>query len=58
MQLRKTTQLSILLVEQNANIALKISDRSYVLERGRVVHSGESSALLDDPIVRKAYLGI
>jgi branched-chain amino acid transport system ATP-binding protein len=58
LQLRKTTQLSILLVEQNANIALKISDRSYVLERGRIVHSGESGALLGDPILRKAYLGM
>jgi branched-chain amino acid transport system ATP-binding protein len=57
LQLRRTTQLSILLVEQNANIALKISDRSYVLERGRVVHSGASRALLGDPILRKAYLG-
>jgi branched-chain amino acid transport system ATP-binding protein len=57
-QLRKTTQVSILLVEQNANIALKISDRSYVLERGKIVHSGKSSTLLGDPILRKAYLGI
>lgn len=57
LQLRRTTQLSILLVEQNANIALKISDRSYVLERGKVVHSGVSRALLGDPVLRKAYLG-
>lgn len=57
-QLRKTRQLAILLVEQNANIALTISDRSYVLERGKIVHSGNSSALLGDPILRKAYLGI
>jgi branched-chain amino acid transport system ATP-binding protein len=57
-QLRKTTQVSILLVEQNANIALKISDRSYLLERGKIIHSGKSSALLGDPILRKTYLGM
>lgn len=56
-QLRRMTQLAILLVEQNANIALKISDRSYVLERGKIVHSGKSSSLLGDPILRQAYFG-
>jgi branched-chain amino acid transport system ATP-binding protein len=57
LQLRRTKQLSILLVEQSANIALKVSDRAYILERGKVVHAGKSSTLLGDPILRKAYLG-
>jgi branched-chain amino acid transport system ATP-binding protein len=49
--------VAILLVEQNANYALEISNRGYVLETGRVVLKGESSALRDDPEVQKAYLG-
>jgi branched-chain amino acid transport system ATP-binding protein len=48
---------TILLVEQNAQQALTHAHRSYVLETGRVVQSGEASALLDDPDVRAAYLG-
>jgi len=49
--------VTIFLVEQNANQALKIADRGYVLENGRVVLSGSGAALLDDENVRKAYLG-
>ncbi|WP_020683521.1 ABC transporter ATP-binding protein [Marinobacterium rhizophilum] len=49
--------VTIFLVEQNANQALKIADRGYVLENGRVVLSGSGTALLDDENVRKAYLG-
>ncbi len=49
--------VAILLVEQNANYALEISNRGYVLETGRIVLKGESSALRDDPEVQKAYLG-
>src|SRR4051794_20586474 len=48
---------TILLVEQNANYALDVSSRGYVLETGRVVLSNESQALRDDPEVQKAYLG-
>jgi branched-chain amino acid transport system ATP-binding protein len=48
---------TILLVEQNANYALRISDRGYVLETGTVVVSDESSALRENPDVQKAYLG-
>jgi branched-chain amino acid transport system ATP-binding protein len=48
---------TILLVEQNAHVALEISDRGYVLETGRVTLSDEASALLRDPHVREAYLG-
>ncbi len=49
--------LTILLVEQNATAALKISDRGYVLETGRVVLQGPASELLTDKEVKRAYLG-
>ena len=51
------TGTTILLVEQNANHALGVARRGYVVETGRVVLAGESSALREDPDVRKAYLG-
>jgi branched-chain amino acid transport system ATP-binding protein len=50
--------VTILVVEQNAAVALSIADRGYVLETGRVVHAGSGSSLLADPAVRNAYLGI
>jgi branched-chain amino acid transport system ATP-binding protein len=49
--------VAILLVEQNANYALDVSTRGYVLETGRVVLSGDSAQLRDDPEVQRAYLG-
>lgn len=49
--------MTVLLVEQNAHMALQISHRSYVLETGQVMLSGKSSDLAQDPAVRKAYLG-
>jgi branched-chain amino acid transport system ATP-binding protein len=49
--------VAILLVEQNANYALDVSTRGYVLETGRVVLLGESAKLRDDPEVQRAYLG-
>ncbi|PSL11832.1 L-leucine ABC transporter ATP-binding protein /L-isoleucine ABC transporter ATP-binding protein /L-valine ABC transporter ATP-binding protein [Marinobacterium halophilum] len=49
--------VTIFLVEQNAHQALKIADRGYVLENGRIVMSGTGNALLNDDSVRKAYLG-
>lgn len=48
---------TILLVEQNARLALKFAQRGYVIENGEIVMEGESKALLDDPEVKKAYLG-
>ena len=48
---------TILLVEQNANFALEVSQRGYVLETGKVVMSNASDALRTDPEVQKAYLG-
>jgi branched-chain amino acid transport system ATP-binding protein len=49
--------VTILLVEQNANYALDVSSRGYVLETGKVVLSNDSAALRTDPEVQKAYLG-
>lgn len=49
--------ITILLVEQNAKMALSIADRAYVLETGRITMSGKASELLNDERVRKAYLG-
>lgn len=48
---------TLLLVEQNARMALQISDRGYVLETGRIVLEDTGSKLADDPKVREAYLG-
>jgi branched-chain amino acid transport system ATP-binding protein len=50
--------ISILLVEQNARIALEIADRSYVLQMGKIVMEGPSATLRDDPFIRRAYLGL
>ena len=49
--------ITILLIEQNANLALKITDRTYVLENGRIIKEGRSNDLLHDSVIRKAYLG-
>lgn len=48
---------TILLIEQNAHVALSIASRGYVLETGRIVLEGPASELLDSPEVREAYLG-
>jgi branched-chain amino acid transport system ATP-binding protein len=49
--------LTILLVEQNAKAALKLAHRGYVMESGRVIKEGNGKELLDDPDIKKAYLG-
>ena len=49
---------SILLVEQNAQMALSVANRAYVLETGSIVLSGEAKEIASDPEVKKAYLGI
>jgi branched-chain amino acid transport system ATP-binding protein len=48
---------TVLLVEQNAHMALAVAHRAYVLQTGRVVKSGPARELLEDPDVKKAYLG-
>jgi branched-chain amino acid transport system ATP-binding protein len=49
--------VTILLIEQNANVALKIADRGYVLETGRITIEGTGKALLENDDIKKAYLG-
>ena len=53
----KQAGTTILLVEQNAQMALSIADRAYVLETGKIVNEGSASDLLHDDSVRRAYLG-
>ena len=48
--------IAILLVEQNANMALAVADRGYVLQTGRIVLDGTAQDLIDNPMMRKAYL--
>ena len=49
--------MTVLLIEQNANMALKIADVAYVLETGRITMSGSGAELLADERVKEAYLG-
>ncbi|MET1101364.1 MAG: ABC transporter ATP-binding protein [Pyrodictiaceae archaeon] len=57
-RLRDEYKITVLLVEQNVRLSLKVSDRAYVLETGRIVKEGPSSELERDPMIRKAYLGL
>lgn len=50
--------LTILLIEQNASKSLTVADRGYVMELGRILISGASKVLIEDPQVKKAYLGM
>ena len=50
-------EMTILLVEQNAKMALSIAHRAYVLETGKIVLQGKASDMLENDNVRKAYLG-
>lgn len=52
------TGMSIMLIEQNARQALRIADRAYVLENGRITLEGTGQQLLNDPQVKEAYLGL
>lgn len=56
-EINKVKGLPILLVEQNARLAMRICQNTYVMEQGRIVTSGKSSDLLDDPKIIQAYLG-
>lgn len=53
----KESGTTILLVEQNANQALQVADRAYVMETGKIIQSGQASDLLEDDSIKKAYLG-
>jgi branched-chain amino acid transport system ATP-binding protein len=56
-RIKREEHVSVLLVEQNANLALELADRAYLLETGYVVSSGTAKALADDPQIRRSYLG-
>jgi branched-chain amino acid transport system ATP-binding protein len=53
----KAEGIAVLIVEQNAETALSVADRAYILDLGRVVWSGEAAALRDDPALRRRLLG-
>lgn len=56
-KLRDATRMTIFLVEQNARAALKLSDRGYVMETGKIMFEGDASDLLENKEVQRAYLG-
>jgi len=56
-RINKEARVSLLLVEQNAALALELADHAYVLETGRVVMSGKASDVKSDEAIRKSYLG-
>jgi len=54
----RDTGTSVLLVEQDVELALEAADRGYVLETGRIAVEAPAQQLLDDPRIREAYLGL
>ena len=56
-EINRERGITILLVEQNANLALEISHHAYVLETGRIILEGDSAALRLNPEIKRAYLG-
>jgi branched-chain amino acid transport system ATP-binding protein len=52
------TRMAIVVVEQNARLALRLAHHAYALDHGEIVRSGRGSELLNDPFVQKAYLGV
>ena len=56
-RIKQLLKIPIIIVEQNAYMAMKASDRTYVMEVGHIVNSGKSEKLLDSPDIKKAYLG-
>ena len=57
-EINQTAGVAILLVEQNANMALSIASRGYVLQTGEIVLADTARNLLDNPLMQKAYLGV
>ncbi len=55
--INKDEKTSVLLVEQNANLALELAGQAYLLETGKIIMGGESAVIAGDPSVRRAYLG-
>ena len=57
-RLRTESKLSIILVEQNSRVAFEFSDRSVVMDKGRIVYDGESKSLRDDPERLASLIGV
>jgi branched-chain amino acid transport system ATP-binding protein len=57
-EVNRADGITILLVEQDVELALQIADRGYVLDTGRIVTQGRGADLLDDPKIREAYMGL
>jgi branched-chain amino acid transport system ATP-binding protein len=57
-ELNREKDVTMLIVEQNAMLALELADRAFVMENGRIVLNGTGKELLDDPAVFEAYLGV
>jgi branched-chain amino acid transport system ATP-binding protein len=57
-EINRDEGISVILVEQNSRMALKISNRAYALETGRIALAGKSADLLNDDHIRKLYLGV
>jgi branched-chain amino acid transport system ATP-binding protein len=56
-EINRDEGISVILVEQNSRMALKISSRAYALETGRIALAGKSADLMNDDHIRKLYLG-
>jgi len=56
-RINRDEKVSILVVEQNAQLALELADQAYVIETGRIVMSGAAKDIAQDENVRKSYLG-
>jgi branched-chain amino acid transport system ATP-binding protein len=56
-RIQREHNVSVLLVEQNASLALELADHAYLIETGYIVTSGSAKALADDPQIRRSYLG-
>lgn len=56
-RIRSDENLTILLVEQNANMALRLADRAYLIETGSIVLDGKADELKEDPRLQEVYLG-
>ena len=56
-KINKENNVTILLVEQNAHMALSIANRAYVLETGKIIMSGDANELANNDDIKKAYLG-
>jgi branched-chain amino acid transport system ATP-binding protein len=57
-QINREKKITILIAEQNVYAVLSIFERAYVLENGSIVMSGSSSELLENPVIKRSYLGL